>query len=199
MHVAKDYIVGFVFEHSFYIFLKPALTFCWLNLRAKYGTEYKGDYRLDGGGTTRPLSTQRRNCRPACRRPFPVCSTALCVWLLAVQAAVARSALASLRVLYPRPSTRAASVWGRRTITHVRVHAVVPVAVRRWSYPLQKWPCGRADNPGCPSPIYSCGHLPSSLASHERISTPTTTHTERTSSGSNGAPRGSNGAPSGRR
>ena len=61
-------------------------------MRAKYGTEYKGDYRIDGGGTTRPLSTQRRNCLPACRRPFPACSTALCVWLLAVQAAAARSA-----------------------------------------------------------------------------------------------------------
>ena len=53
---------------------------------------YKGDYRLDGGGTTRPLSTQRRNCRPACRRPFPACSTTLCMWLLAVEAAAACSA-----------------------------------------------------------------------------------------------------------
>ena len=61
-------------------------------MRPKDGTEYKGDYRLDGGGSTRPLSTQRCNCRPACRRPFPACSTALCVWLLAVQAAAARSA-----------------------------------------------------------------------------------------------------------
>ena len=61
-------------------------------MRAKYGTEYEGDNRLERGGSTRPLSTQRRNCRPACRRPFPPCSTALCVWLLAVQAAAARSA-----------------------------------------------------------------------------------------------------------
>ena len=41
-----------------------------------------------------------------------------------------RYALASLRVLCPRPSTRAASVWGRRTITHVRVQAVAPGAAR---------------------------------------------------------------------
>ena len=71
-------------------------------MRAKYGTEYKGDYRLDGGGTTRPLSTQRRNCRPACRRPFPACSTALCVWLLVVQAAAARSARVPPRTLCSR-------------------------------------------------------------------------------------------------
>ena len=34
------------------------------------------------------------------------------------------SALASLRVLCPRPSTRATSVWGWRTITHARVPAL---------------------------------------------------------------------------
>ena len=111
----------------------------------------------------------------------------------------ARSALASLRVLCPRPSTRAASVLGRRTITHVRVHVVAPGATPQCSYPLQKLPCGRAENPRRPAPFYSCGHLPSSLVSHDTISTPTRTHTERTSSGSNGAPHGSNGAPSGRR
>ena len=71
-------------------------------MRAKYGTEYKGDYRLDGGGSTRPLCTQRLNCRPACRRPFPACSTALCVWLLAVQAAAARSARVPPRALCSR-------------------------------------------------------------------------------------------------
>ena len=71
-------------------------------MRAKYGTEYKGDYRLDGGGSTRPLSTQRRNCRPACRRPFPACSTALFVWLLAVQTTAARSARIPPRVLCSR-------------------------------------------------------------------------------------------------
>ena len=78
------------------------LTFCWLNLRAKYGMEYKGDYRLDGGGTTRPLSTQRCNCRPACRRPFSACSTAPCVWLLAVQAAATHSACVPPRALCSR-------------------------------------------------------------------------------------------------
>ena len=142
---------------------------------------------------------QRRNCRSACRRPIPTCLTALCMWLLVVQAAAARSALASLRVLYPHPSTRAASVWGRRTITHVRVHAVVPGAARRCSYLLQKLPCGRAENPRRPAPFYSYVHLPSSLVPHDKISTPKRTHIERTSSGSNGAPRGSNGAPRGRR
>ena len=90
----------------------------------------KGTIDQDGGSSTRPLSMQRRNCRPACRRPFPACSTALCVWLLAVEAAATCSALASLRVLYPRPSMRAASVWGRRMIMHVRVHAVAPGAER---------------------------------------------------------------------
>ena len=110
----------------------------------------------------------------------------------------ARSALASLRVLCPRPSTRATSVSGRRTITHVRVQAVAPGAATRCSYPLQKLPCGRAENPRRPASFYSCGHLPSSLVSHDTISTPTRTHRERTSSGSTGAPRGSNGAPSGR-
>ena len=111
----------------------------------------------------------------------------------------ARSALASLRVLCPRPSTCAASVWGRRTISPIRVHAVAPGAARRWSYPLQKLPRERAENPRRPAPFYSCGYLPSSLVSHDTISTLTRTHTERTFSGSNGAPRGSNGAPSGRR
>ena len=67
-----------------------------------YGTEYKGDYRLDGGSSTRRLSTQRRNCRPACRRPFPACSTALCVWLLAIQAAAVRSARVLPRALCSR-------------------------------------------------------------------------------------------------
>ena len=146
----------------------------------------KGTIDQDGGSSTRPLSTQRCKCWPACRRPFPACLTALCVWLLAVEAAVARSArvrphalcpIASLRVLCPRPSMRAASVWGRRTITHVCVHAVAPGAVRQCSYPLQKLPCGRARNPDRPAPIYSCGHLPSSLVTHDTISTPTTTHT----------------------
>ena len=139
-------------------------------MRAKYGTEYKGDYRVDGGGSTRPLSMQRHKCRPACRRPFPMCSTALCVsllefrrpWRALLASHCARSALASLRVLCPRPSTRVASVLGRRTITHVRVQAVAPGAARRCSYPLQKLPCGRAENPGRPTPLYSCGHLPSS-------------------------------------
>ena len=121
----------------------------------------------------------------------------LCMWLLAVEAAAACSAhilphalylLASLLVLCPRPSTRAANVWGRRTITHVCVHAVAPGAAPQCSYPMQKLPCGCTENPGRPAPIYSCGHLPSSHASHDTISTPTTTHTERTSSGSNGAP-----------
>ena len=102
----------------------------------------------------------------------------------------ARSALTSLRVLYPRPSTRAASVWGRRTITHVRVHAVAPGAAPQCSYPMQKLPCERVENPGRPAPIYSCGRLSLSLASHDTISTPTMTHTERTSNGSNGAPSG---------
>ena len=158
--------------------------------------EYKGDYRLDGGGTTWPLSTQRRSSWPACRRPFAACSTVPCVWLLAVQAAAARSAVASLRVLCPRPSTRATNVLGRHTITHIRVQAVAPGTARRCSYLLQKLPCGRTENPGRPAPIYSCSHLPSSLVSHDTISTPTTTHTERISSGSNGAPLGSKGAPS---
>ena len=62
----------------------------------------KGTIDQDGGSSTRPLSTQRRNCRPACRRPFPACSTALCVWLLAVQAAAARSARVPPRALYSR-------------------------------------------------------------------------------------------------
>ena len=52
----------------------------------------RGTVDQDGGSSTQPLSTQRRNCRPTCRRPFPACSTALCVWLLAVEAAAARSA-----------------------------------------------------------------------------------------------------------
>ena len=111
----------------------------------------------------------------------------------------ARSAVVSLRVLCPRPSTRAASVLDWHTIMLVHVQAVAPGAARRCSYPLQKLPCGRAENPRRPAPFYSCGHLPSSLVSHDTISTPTRTHTERTSSSSNGAPRGSNGAPSGRR
>src|SRR4051812_28977742 len=51
----------------------------------------KGTIDQYGGSSTRPLSTQQRNCRPACKRPFPVCSTALCVWLLAVEAVAARS------------------------------------------------------------------------------------------------------------
>ena len=59
----------------------------------------KGTIDQDGGSSTRPLSTQRRNCRPACRRPFPACSTALCVWLLAVEAAAACSAHVRPRVL----------------------------------------------------------------------------------------------------
>ena len=71
-------------------------------MRAKYGTEYKGDYRLDGGGTTRLLSTQRCNCWSACRRPFAACSTASCVWLLAVQAAATLSAHVPPRALYSR-------------------------------------------------------------------------------------------------
>ena len=62
----------------------------------------KGTIDQDGGSSTRPLSTQRRNCRPACRRPFPACSTALCVWLLAVQAAAARSARVPPRALCSR-------------------------------------------------------------------------------------------------
>ena len=66
----------------------------------------KGTIDQDADSITRPLSTQRRKCRLACRRPFPACSTALCVWLLAVEGPAVRSALASLRVLYPRPSTR---------------------------------------------------------------------------------------------
>ena len=98
------------------------------------------------------------------------------MWLLAVQAAAAallasrraRFALASLQVLCPRPSTRATSVWGRRTITHVRVQAVAPGVARRCSYPLQKLTCGRAENPGRLTPIYSCGHLPSSLQPFDR-------------------------------
>ena len=49
------------------------------------------------------------------RRPWRALLTSRC----------ARSALASLRVLCPRPSTRAASVWGRCTITHVRLHATM--------------------------------------------------------------------------
>ena len=82
----------------------------------------------------------------------------------------ARSALASLRVLCPRPSMRTASFWGWCTITHVRVHAVAPGAARQCSYPLQKLPCGRAENPGHPAPIYSCGHLPyiSRVARHNK-------------------------------
>ena len=52
----------------------------------------KGTIDQDEGSSTWPLSTQRCNCRSACRRPFPACSTALCVWLLVVQAAAARSA-----------------------------------------------------------------------------------------------------------
>ena len=159
----------------------------------------KGAIDQDGGSSTRPLSMQRRNCRPACRRPFHACSTDLCMWLLAVQAAAARSALASLRVLCSRPSTHAASVWGRRTITHVHVHAVAPGVARQCSYPLQKLPCGRAENPGRRTPFIPAAIYLISLASDDTISTPTTTHTERTSSGSNGAPSGSNGAPSGRR
>ena len=96
----------------------------------------------------------------------------------------ARSALASLRVLCPHPSTRAASVSGRCMNTHVRVQAVAPGAAQRCSYPLQKLPCGRTKNPRRPAPFYSCGHLPSSLVSDVTISTPTRTHIERTSSGS---------------
>ena len=110
-------------------------------MRAKYGIEYKWDYRLDGGSSIRSLSTQQRNCRPACRRPFPACSTALCVWLLAVEAAAVRSARVRPRVLCPRSSTRTARVWGWRMITDVRVHAVAPGAARQCSYPLQKLPC----------------------------------------------------------
>ena len=59
----------------------------------------KGAIDQDGGGSTRPLSTQRRKCRLACRRPFPACSTALCVWLLAVQAAADRFARVQPRAL----------------------------------------------------------------------------------------------------
>ena len=126
-----------------------------------------------------------------------------CLWFRRPRRALlvsrrARSALASLRVLCPRPSTRAASVLGRCMITHIRVQVAAPGVARRCSYPLQKLPCGRAENPRRPAPFYSCGYLPSSLISHDTISTPTRTHTERTSSGFNGAPRGSNGAPSGR-
>ena len=89
---------------------------------------------------------QRHNCRPACRRPFPACSTALCVWLLAFQAATAHSARIPSRALCSRvpsgalPSSLHArcSVWGRRMITHICVQAVAPGATRRCSYPLQK-------------------------------------------------------------
>ena len=114
---------------SNYIIFKTCTNILLVKFRVKYGTEYKQDYRIDGGGTTRPLSTQRRNCRPACRRPFPACSTALCVWLLAVQAATACSARVPPRALCshvpPRvlcscPSTRRASVWaGARSHTFV--------------------------------------------------------------------------------
>ena len=65
----------------------------------------KGTIDQDGGSSTRPLSTQQRKCQPACRRPFPACSTALCVWLLAVQAVAARSArVPPPRALLSRPS-----------------------------------------------------------------------------------------------
>ena len=52
-----------------------------------------GTIDQDGGSSTLPLSMQQRKCWSACWRPFPVCSTALCVWLLAVEAAAARSLL----------------------------------------------------------------------------------------------------------
>ena len=113
----------------------------------------KGTIDQDVGSSTRPLSMQRRKYQLACRRPFAACSTAPCVWLLAVQAAAPCSALATLRVFCPHPSTCAASVWGRRTITHVRVHAVAPGAARRCSYLLQKLPCGCAENPCRPPPF----------------------------------------------
>ena len=59
----------------------------------------KGTTNQDRGSSTRPLSTEQCKCRPAYRRPFPACSTALCVWLLAVQAAVACSARVPPRTL----------------------------------------------------------------------------------------------------
>ena len=62
----------------------------------------KGTIDQDGGSSTWPLSTQRCNCRSACRRPFPACSTALRVWLLVVQAAATRSARIPPCVLYSR-------------------------------------------------------------------------------------------------
>ena len=52
----------------------------------------KGTIDQDRGSSTRPLSTQRCKCRMACRRPFPACSTALCMWLPVVEAATTRSA-----------------------------------------------------------------------------------------------------------
>lgn len=62
----------------------------------------KGTIDQDEVSSTWTLSMQRCNCRPACRRPFPACSTALCVSLLAVEAAVARSAHVPPRSLYSR-------------------------------------------------------------------------------------------------
>ena len=62
----------------------------------------KGTIDQDVGSSTRPLSTQRRKCRPACRRPFPACSTAICMWLLAVEAATASSARVPPRALCSR-------------------------------------------------------------------------------------------------
>lgn len=70
------------------------------------------------------------------------------------------------------------------------MHAVAPGAVPLCSYLLQKLPCICAENPGRPASIYSRMHLPSPITPHDAISTPTTTHTERISSGSNGAPSG---------
>ena len=105
-----------------------------------------------------------------------------------------RSALASLRVLCPRPSTRATSVWGRRTITNVRVHAIAPGgATMQLPAAKTSMRTRRESRPPGPHLFLRPFTFISRLTRHNKH-----THednTERTSSGSNGAPRGSNGAP----
>ena len=159
----------------------------------------------DGGSSTRPLSTWRRNCQPACRRPFPACSTALCVWLLTVEEAALCSACVLSRALFSRVPPGALP-----SFLHACSQCLGPAHHARscacgctgrdatMQLPGVKTTMRTRRKSGRPAPIYSCSLLPSSLMPHDSIITPTMTHTKRTSSGSNGAPRGSNGAPSGR-
>ena len=51
----------------------------------------KGTIDQDGGSSTQLRSMQQCNCRSACRRSFPTCSMAMCVWFLVIEAAAVHS------------------------------------------------------------------------------------------------------------